>query len=143
MGVGQLGEIQSLMGRYCRLVDQREWDAWSLCFTAEGAFSAGDTRAVGRRAIVEFVEGQLANLDTIRHLNHPASIELGEDGESAKAHSYFELKASTLRGRETEALGAYTDSLILSGEGWQFAERLAAFDFWVGRDEPWFGDGRK
>jgi hypothetical protein len=131
-------EIQSLLGRYCWLVDHGEWDQWKLCFAEDGAFVTRGRRLVGREEIVAYVQEELGRFRLIRHLSHVPSIELGPDERSASCHSYFELRAVTVRGSETVALGSYSDQLALGDGGWQFAERQAEFDYWVRRSDPWY-----
>jgi hypothetical protein len=135
---GAHAEIQSLLGRYCTLVDRREWDQWKLCFAKDGAFVTRGRRLVGREAILEYVQEELSRFQMIRHLSHVPTIELASDARSATCHSYFELRAVTVRGNETIALGSYSDRLALGEGGWQFAERQAEFDYWVRRGDPWY-----
>jgi SnoaL-like domain len=135
---GAHAEIQSLLGRYCALVDRREWDQWKLCFAEDGAFVTRGRRLVGREAIVDYVQEELSRFQMIRHLPHVPSIELASDARSATCDSYFELRAVTVRGNETIALGSYRDRLALGEGGWQFAERQAEFDYWVRRGDPWY-----
>jgi SnoaL-like domain len=135
---GAHAEIQSLLGRYCALVDRREWDQWKLCFAEDGAFVTRGRRLVGREAIVDYVQEELSRFQMIRHLPHVPSIELASDARSATCDSYFELRAVTVRGNETIALGSYRDRVALGEGGWQFAERQAEFDYWVRRGDPWY-----
>jgi hypothetical protein len=135
---GPHAEIQSLLGRYCWLVDHRRWDQWKLCFADDGAFVTRGRRLVGRQEIVAYVQDELSRFRMIRHLSHLPSIELGADEQSAECHSYFELRAVTVRGNETVALGSYSDRLALGDAGWQFAERQAEFDYWVRRSDRWY-----
>lgn len=132
-----ISEIQSLHGRYCWLVDHRDWDHWQLCFAQDGAFVARGQRHEGRAAIVEYVQGELERFSVIRHLAHVPNVELQSE-DSATAQSYFELRAGTVRGADTVALGSYVDRLTRRDGAWQFAERVAEFDYWVRRGEPWF-----
>lgn len=133
-------EIQSLLGRYCWLVDRHQWDEWKLCFAEDGVFVTRGRRLVGRDAIVDYVQEELSRFRMIRHLPHVPSIELASDERSASCHSYFELRAVTVRGNETVALGSYSDRLALGEGGWQFVERQADFDYWVRRGDPWYGE---
>ncbi len=132
--------ILSLHGRYCWLVDHRDWDHWQLCFAADGAFVARGERHQGRAAIVEYVKAELERFKVIRHLAHVPYVQI-ESETSATARSYFELRAGTVRGADTMALGTYVDRLTREAGEWQFAERVAEFDYWVRTGEPWFGAG--
>jgi hypothetical protein len=133
-------EIQSLLGRYCWLVDRHQWDEWKLCFAEDGTFVTRGRRLVGREEILDYVQEELSRFRMIRHLAHVPSIELGPDGRSAECHSYFELRAVTMRGNETVALGSYIDHVRFGEHGWQFAERQADFDYWVRRNDPWYAE---
>ena len=129
--------IQALLGRYAWLVDRGDWDQWAECFTPDGAFVVRGESIEGREAIVDHVRGELAAFRLIRHLGHTAEIELEPGGRSARSRSYFELRAITQRGHDTEALGSYEDRLLRTDQGWQFAQRRAEFDYWTRRDQPW------
>jgi hypothetical protein len=129
--------IMSLHGRYCWLVDHRDWDRWQLCFAEDGAFVARGQRHEGRAAIVEYVKAELERFGVIRHLAHVPYVEV-QSASSATARSYFELRAGTMRGADTLALGTYVDQLVCSEGEWRFAERVAEFDYWVRRGDPWF-----
>jgi ketosteroid isomerase-like protein len=139
----QILAIQALLGRYAWLVDRGEWDQWAHCFTPDGSFVVRGEPIVGRDAIVEYVKNELGRFRLIRHLGHAPEIALGEDGTTAHCRSYFELRAITQRGTDTEALGSYVDSLQQTDEGWQFAERRAEFDYWTRRGEPWSGSAER
>jgi hypothetical protein len=130
-------DIQALLGRYAWLVDHGEWDAWALCFTPDGSFVVRGEPIIGRAAIVAYVKDELARFRLIRHLGHAPEIVLAPDAASATCRSYFELRAITQGGRDTEALGSYVDRIVLTDQGWQFAERRAEFDYWTRRGEPW------
>jgi hypothetical protein len=130
-------EIICLHGRYCWLVDHGDWDGWAKCFADDGAFVARGQRHEGREAIVKYVQGELERFSVIRHLAHVPWIEV-ESEISARARSYFELRAGTVRGADTHGLGSYEDRLVCRDGQWMFAERVAEFDYWVKRGEPWF-----
>jgi hypothetical protein len=132
--------IQALLGRYCWLVDRREWDQWQLCFAPDGVFDVRGQRHEGRAQIVDYVRDALAEFKLIRHLCHAPEIHVDSDA-SASCRSYFELRATTLRGTDTVALGSYLDRLAKHDGGWVFAERRADFDYWVRVGEPWLGSG--
>jgi hypothetical protein len=138
----QILAIQALLGRYAWLVDRGKWDEWARCFTPDGAFVVRGRPIAGRDAIIAYVKDELARFRLIRHLCHAPEITLGEGAISARCRSYFELRAITHRGTDTEALGSYEDLLQLTDEGWQFAERRAEFDYWTRRGEPWSGARR-
>lgn len=131
--------VASLLGRYCWLVDHRQWDEWGLCFREDGVFAVRGKRLVGRAAIVQYVRDELDRFRVIRHLAHLPGITL--EGEEATCRSYFELRAVTAAGAETVALGSYIDRVVDGPDGWQFAERRAEFEYWVRRDDPWYRDG--
>jgi 3-phenylpropionate/cinnamic acid dioxygenase small subunit len=138
--VENVADICSLLGRYCWLVDHGEWDEWQLCFAEDGAFIVRGNNLVGRQAIVDYVQEELSRFRMIRHLGHLPRVELDADQTSATCWSYFELRAVTHRGRETVALGSYVDRVTLGAQGWQIAERRADFDYWVPRQERWYGE---
>jgi hypothetical protein len=130
-------EIQALLGRYAWLVDRGDWEEWGRCFTADGAFVVRGEPIRGRAAIIDYVKDELGRFRLIRHLGHAPEIAVDAGGTTARCRSYFELRAITHRGGESEALGSYEDRLELGEDGWQFAERWAEFDYWTRRGERW------
>jgi hypothetical protein len=44
-----IGRLQSLPGRYCRLVDHGGWEEWDRCFTSDGVTVTRGNASAARR----------------------------------------------------------------------------------------------
>jgi SnoaL-like domain len=132
-------DVSNLLARYCWIVDEKRFDDWSMCFKPDGVFRVGGQAYSGRAAIAEFVSGSIGDYRLIRHLTYHPEIVFTSKSE-ARARCYFSLVAITGDGRDIQALGRYDDRLELTADGWAFAERQAAFDFFAPRTEGWGGD---
>jgi hypothetical protein len=133
-------EIQNLLERYCWTIDHGLLDEWETCFAADGVLHIRDTEMRGRKAIrAEMGERIHQRFRFFRHLTHLASVSV-TDSTRALARSYFELRGADTGGRELEALGAYQDELVRTGEGWVLSRRTVEITYFVHRGEPWEGD---
>ena len=133
-------EIHNLLERYCWTIDHGLLDEWVACFAADGVLHIRDTELRGREAIrTEMGERIHQRFRFFRHLPHSASVSV-TDSTHALARSYFELRGADISGRELEALGAYEDELVRTGEGWMLSRRTVEFTYFVHRGEPWEGD---
>ncbi len=134
------GEIQNLLERYCWTIDHGLLDEWVACFAVDGVLHIRGTEMRGREAIrAEMGERIRQRFKFFRHLPHLASVSI-TDSTHALARSYFEVRGADTGGREIEALGAYQDELVRTGEGWRFSLRTVEFTYFVHRGEPWEGD---
>lgn len=134
------GEIQNLLERYCWTIDHGLLDEWAACFTVDGVLQIRDTELRGRTALrAEMGERIRSRFRFLRHLPHLASISV-TDSTHASARSYFELRGADTAGRELEALGANSDELVRTAEGWLLSRRTVEFDYFAHRGEPWAGD---
>jgi ketosteroid isomerase-like protein len=78
--------IQSLKARYCRLLDTKDWAAFSDLFTDNAVLDVtadtGQPPFVGRAAVIATIQAAVANARTA-HQVHSPEIEI--DGNSATA----------------------------------------------------------
>lgn len=129
-------EILNLMERYCWTVDHGDFDGWLECFTPDGAFDVRGQRLIGKDRLRTFIQKEVGDaFHYVRHLIHNPSVEL-KSASQATARSYFELRGTTNRGRDFEALGSYEDEIVKTSAGWRFKERKARFDYFTPKDGP-------
>lgn len=134
------GEIENLLERYCWTIDHGLLDEWATCFTTDGVLHIRDSELMGRDAIrTEMGERLRSRFRFVCHLPHAASVSFLDESH-AFARSYFELRGAAADGRELEALGAYEDDVVKTGEGWQFSRRKVEITYFVHRGDPWNGD---
>lgn len=133
-------EIENLLERYCWALDHQQWDEWLRCFTEDGVFDVRGQQLAGRDAIRSYVEGSIGDYRLLRHLLHHPSVQILGPSE-ATARCYFELRGTTARGHNVEALGSYEDALVKTNDGWKFKLRKVRFDYFVRRGQPWESGG--
>jgi ketosteroid isomerase-like protein len=84
---------------------------------------------VGKEALRGFFGAAFAGLDWLIQLNSITAITIGKDGESATATLGVQERAAGANG-EIIMVGRYDDQLVLTDDGWKFAERrLTVYKF--------------
>ena len=120
--------IDDLLTRYATAVDQRDWDLYRACFTADAVIDY--TSAGGIRGGLDEVAGWLAQVMPVfsmtQHLVTNRSIHV--DGDEAQAHSYF-FNPLALAGADGQTIlyfdgGTYSDRLRRTDLGWRIYERI-------------------
>lgn len=116
--------IQQVLTRYCEGVSNGDWDQVAATFVEDGIWqvaSSGKTLQ-GRDAIREGMSELSGAMEFVVMMNAPALIDV--DGKSATARSTIR-EFGKIAGREEgfEAFGTYSDRLVLTPEGWLFANR--------------------
>ena len=128
-------EIRQLKARYFRLLDAKEWSAWTDVFTADLEFiyadpsiqnvppdaerlSDGKAR-VGREQLVAFISEAMRNVTTVHH-GHMPEISL-IDRDTATAHwrltNYCEYRTSEGSNEWSRGYGHYDDEYVRTVEG--------------------------
>lgn len=125
-------EITRLVTRYAMLNDDGDYAAVAEMFTDDARFvrpSGGDP-IVGRAAIRASYEGRPPRLS--RHLITNIVIDFTSDEEAACRSTMvlYTAPAGTMPGvTATPALlGGFRDRLVLTADGWRFAERIGHLD---------------
>jgi ketosteroid isomerase-like protein len=77
--------IRDLDARYCRYLDEGQWDRLADCFTEDGAFD-GLSRIEGRTAVRDFFAG-LATSGLTALWHHVSSHEIAVAGDTAVVRS--------------------------------------------------------
>ncbi len=84
---------------------------------------------VGKDALRGFFGQAFAGLEWLVQLNSITNINIGEDGESATTSLGVQERAGGANG-SIIMLGRYDDKLVLTDDGWKFAERrLTVYKF--------------
>jgi hypothetical protein len=132
-----LEEIKQLKARYFRLLDAKDWVAWTDVFTDDlefvyvdpsvqnvppDALRLPDGRAqVDRRQLVAFVSESMRHVLTIHH-GHMPEIDL-VDADTAAGHwgltNYCEYTASDGALRWLRGYGHYDDRYVRTPAGWR------------------------
>lgn len=117
---------ETLIIDYAALNDAGDWEALAELYIDDGRMSrptAPDDFIEGRQAILEAFKNRPAR--TTRHIcaNIRATVE---SGDVATASSQILLFTGA---DQAPLVGSYADRLVLTGQGWRFAERRGSLDF--------------
>ncbi|MGW0037744.1 nuclear transport factor 2 family protein [Gordonia sp. NPDC003376] len=129
-----LEEIRSLDARYCRHLDDGDWDALMDLFTEDGEFD-GLGRPHGKAELRTFFAGLAAGgLTAFWHFITNLDIEL--DGDTATVHSFLWQPCVT-DGITSIAAGRYTDQVIRVDGVWRYRVKQVRFHFFGPLADGW------
>ncbi len=120
--------IDALLTRYAEAVDEKDWETYRSCFTADALIdytSAGGIRG-GLEEVVAWLAQVMPYFSMTQHLVTNRRIEI--DGDEARAHSYFFNPLAVTAADGTQTLyfdgGTYSDRLRRTPDGWRIYERV-------------------
>ena len=129
-------DCERLIKRYVNLNDAQEWEAVASLYTEDARFARPSKPG-------EFIEGRKAILASFlarppraqRHAIANVVVEV-ESPEAARAFSVIVLyqgdpspEGLPVMSANSPLVGTFTDRLVLTDEGWRFAERVGGLDF--------------
>jgi hypothetical protein len=114
-------EISDLIGRYCMLFDDEDWDALDDLWTDDAAFVVEDNAFEGREVLMEFLSSCLPPGYSTKHMISRPLVELGPDGTTATARTDVVWIAANF---ENTIVGRYEDDLVHDGHHWRFRRRV-------------------
>jgi len=120
-------EITTLKARYCRLVDQQDWNAFAGLLTDDYRLDNGTTAVEGRDAAVAEVARGLTGGSSIHHVHNPEITFTGPDTATAIwpledwAHFTIGGKPVTFHG-----FGHYHEAYARTADGWRIASTVIA-----------------
>jgi len=130
-------DVERLIKHYVNLNDAQDWVAVTDLYTEDARFARPSKPG-------EFVEGRAAILAGFRarppraqrHVIANVVVDV-ESPANARAFSVIVLyQGEPAREAELPAMsansplvGTFTDKLVLTGDGWRFAERIGGLDF--------------
>lgn len=125
--------IRRLVASYSFDIDDREMERIAALFTADACVKSADgvMNAQGREAIMSMYEGRFAALGPGAHYTHDHWIDLSgvDEGEArGRVTGHAELER---HGQMMVCALRYDDLYKKSEIGWQFAERLIQFLYYV------------
>lgn len=130
-----LEAIRALDARYCRALDDGDWDTLISLFTDDGEF-VGLSRARGPAALRTFFTGLVdGGLSAFWH--HVTNLEITLDGpDAARAHSFL-WQPCVQDGVPHIAAGRYLDTLRRVDGTWRYTTKQVAFDYFVPLTDGW------
>ena len=128
-----LVEITALVHRYARLMDGGDLDGLSSLFAHATMRSDSVPGVLRGSAEIRRIYDQVVLYDGSPRTNHVItnlSIELGEDGNRATAHSYFTVLQGVRPGEPIQVVtsGRYEDRFERANGAWRFSERVFHVD---------------
>jgi len=114
-------EISDLIGRYCMLFDDEDWDGLGELWTDDAAFVVEETAFEGRTALMEFLSTCLPPGYRSKHMISRPLVEIGGDGSTATARTDVVWIAANF---ENTIVGRYEDELVREEHGWRIARRV-------------------
>lgn len=114
-------EISDLIGRYCMLFDDEDWDGLDELWTDDAAFVVEDMVFEGRQVVMDFLSTCLPAGYRTKHMISRPVVDLAADGESARARTDVVWIAANF---ENTIVGRYDDELVRDERGWRFSRRV-------------------
>lgn len=130
-----LEAIRDLDARYCRALDDGDWDALVSLFTEDGEF-VGLSRATGRAELRSFFAG-LADAGLTAFWHHVTNLEIVLDSEDTARARSFLWQPCVQDGVPHIAAGRYTDSVRRVDGTWCYVTKQVSFDYFVPLTEGW------
>jgi hypothetical protein len=124
-------EIKRLKAKYCRVMDEKNWQAWHEVFTPDGVMLVPEVKErpqiVGAQAIIDFIERLLKDAVTIHHLHAP-EIEILSTTEARGIWAlddnlwWTPEKPSTYGWTKLRGAGHYREKYKKTADGWRISE---------------------
>ncbi len=131
--------ISTVIHRYSRAMDDRDWALMDDAFTADAVADFGGYAIEGRAAIVKFIRGAIECCARTQHQN--SNIEIERDGDVVRARckvaAWHTGKGAT-QGQIYLALATYEDEFIRTPAGWRMRKRAerTLIDVWLDGSKP-------
>lgn len=113
--------ISDLIGRYCMLFDDQDWDGLERLWTDDAAFVVEETAFEPRDAMIAFLRTCLPPGYQSKHMISPPIVDLAEDGLTATARTDVVWIAGNF---ETTIVARYNDELVRNESGWKIRRRV-------------------
>lgn len=130
-----LEAIRDLDARYCRALDDGDWDTLVSLFTDDGEF-VGLSRARGPAALRTFFAG-LADAGLTAFWHHVTNLEITLDGPDAARARSFLWQPCVQDGVPHIAAGRYLDTLRRVDGTWRYTTKQVTFDYFVPLTDGW------
>lgn len=114
-------EIADVIGRYCMLFDDQDWNGLAALWTDDAAFVVADFVFDGRASVLEFLRTCLPPGYQSKHMIAPPIIDLADDGRTASARTDVVWISGNF---ENTIVARYHDDLVHVDGRWKFSRRL-------------------
>ena len=113
-------EISDLIGRYCMLFDDEDWDGLDELWTDDAAFVVEDVAFEGRDVLMDFLSTCLPAGYRSKHMISPPVVDLADDGCSDRQ----DRRGVDRQNFENTIVARYEDELVHDGRRWRFRRRV-------------------
>jgi hypothetical protein len=114
-------EIADVIGRYCMLFDDQDWDGLADLWTADASFEVEDKIFAPRDILLDFLRTCLPAGFQSKHMIAPPVIDLADDGLGANARTDVVWVSGNF---ENTIVARYHDDLVNQNGRWRFRRRL-------------------
>lgn len=124
-GAGECADwraIATLKARYCRLLDEKDWEGFAALFTDDVVI---DTTASGGprfEGVAQAVGSIRRSLETARTVHHVHMPEIEIDGDMARGVWAMQDRLIWENGRTLTGYGHYRERYARGAAGWRIAE---------------------
>ena len=130
-------EIDDLLTRYANALDDRDWERWAACFTADARidYTAAGGIQGSLPEVRAWLEQVMPGFKMTQHLVTNKEIRL--DGDTATCRSCLFNPMGVADGDGMMVVlecGTYRDRLVRTAAGWRIAERVEQPTFSTRRD---------
>ncbi len=120
-------EIDDLLTRYANALDDRDWERWAACFTADARidYTAAGGIQGSLPEVRAWLEEVMPGFKMTQHLVTNKEIRL--DGDTATCRSCLFNPMGVADGDGMMVFlecGTYRDRLVRTADGWRIAERV-------------------
>lgn len=120
-------EIGEVLIRYATAIDQRDWELFGTCWTADASAAYSD---FGSYPNVEALTDAMARTHDSMGLTHHrlSNFAIDVDGDNATARSYVHavlLITPDDPSNWVDTIGRYDDELVRTPGGWRIARRTS------------------
>lgn len=117
----EVAAISDLIGRYCMLFDDQDWEGLEQLWTEDAAFVVEETAFEPRDAMIAFLRTCLPKGYQSKHVISPPVVDLADDGLTATARTDVVWIAGNF---ENTIVARYNDQLVRDEAGWRIRRRV-------------------
>jgi ketosteroid isomerase-like protein len=122
-------EIRTVLLKYGRSLDARDFGAYSRLFAKDGEWVGGFGTVKGPAEIQAFMEKQIPGKNTGNTYHILSNFEIEVHGDTATAWSRWAYITPGVDGKPVIAQGGrYDDTLVRENGAWKFKRRVASND---------------
>lgn len=116
--------IRELIDRYSDAVNQRDWAAFSNCFTEDAVWDVGapfNFKLESRALISKIASEKISEEVYVVQTAEAVTIQVQGDGATARSTIREAVRSPGDKG--IQMVGTYYDQIVRTGDGWRFKYR--------------------